>query len=108
MPVNKFVAIGWIALMFIGMIGVIGVIASINIARFDDEKRAARSEAKGYELACALLDSDTRLAEYAERDSKADPRNDKLRKKAFDAREEVIVGQKACQKIQEYKEKYEK
>ncbi len=101
MQINKFVAIGAIALVSIG------AIAWVNSVKYEEEKKAARSEAKGYELECVLFDTTYRIAEYMERDSKADPRNDKLRKEAFEAREKAITGQKACQKIQEYKEKYE-
>lgn len=101
MQVNKFVVIGAIALASIG------VIASLNNVKYQEEKKAARSEAEAAEVSCNSLSYHLEDISFWENEAKKKSDNTKETGYLKQAQESADKSKKACEKIKEYKNKYE-
>ena len=102
MKVNKFIFIGAIAL------AAIGAIAFVSNVKYQEEKKAARSEAMSSELGCNLMNISRKIAISDEAAFLEKPNEIGLKELAKKSREEVIRNEKDCRTIQEYLDKYEK
>jgi len=102
MQINKFVGIGAIALVSVG------AISYLNNVKYEEEKKAARSELAQYEVGCSVYSYSLASAEGLERSAKENPNDAKRKELAKQARESAEKDKKACEKIEEYKNKYER
>ena len=101
MQINKFVAIGAIASVSIG------AIAWVNSVKYEEEKKAARSEAKVSEVGCLSYPYSLSYVQQDEDRVKENPNNEKYKEYLRKSKEEAEKDKKACEKIEEYKNKYE-
>lgn len=102
MQVNKFVVIGAISLVSVG------AISFVNNAMFQEEQRMARLKLKSAEVGCSTyLYSVADVKSWEER-VKENPNNEKYKEYLKQARESAANDKKACEKIEEYKNKYER
>lgn len=95
-------AIGAIALVSIG------AIAFLNNVKYQEEKKAARLEAQVAEVGCLSYPYSLSGAKSWEESLKENPNNEKYKEYLRQARESVEKDKKACEKIEEYKNKYER
>ena len=102
MQINKFGAIGAIALVSLS------AIAWLNSIKYEEEKKVARSEAKVAEVGCSVYLYSLASAEGLERSVKENPNDARRKELARQARESADKDKKDCQKVQDYKDKYEK
>ena len=101
MKLNKFVFLGAIAII------VALAIAAMNSARFEEEKRIARSRVSSVlRVGCASRDPQLRLADYAEERVAKNPENEQAQESAKTTRESANKSESACREIQELREKY--
>ncbi|BBC22941.1 hypothetical protein [Pseudanabaena sp. ABRG5-3] len=104
MQVNKFVAIGAISLVSIG------AIAWLNNVKYQEDKRLARLELGSAEIGCSSLSFNLKDAEFWRERVKDTSNKDKEKHKQYllQSEQSVEESKKACQKIQEYQDKYER
>ncbi len=102
MRINKFVAIGAIALVSVG------AIAYLNNVKYEEEKKAARSEAKIAEIGCIGYQSSLLYVRMDEDRVRENPNNEKYKEDLRKSKEEAERDKKACEKVEEYKSKYER
>ena len=100
MQVNKFVAIGAIALVSIG------AIAFVNNVKYQEDKRYAQIQLPYQISGCELFGITNKIAIRDEVDLLEKPDDTKLREIAKDSRERAEKHRDDCRKVQEYKDKY--